>query len=133
MYKSVITGMTVLAAFHVTDSFARDADAIWLQIAQTTTSTYEADARTLRFVRKDDGSIVIGIVGRETTASGIVNVSRWAIAADSCEKGSGPLFIAGINGENRHANAFRADGKTIASEIGRQLCQLFSREVRPVE
>ena len=133
MRKSVITSIAVLSLSYVTNSFAQSAEAIWLQVAKTAAATYEADARTLHFVRKDDGSIVIAIVGRETTASGIVNVSRWVIAADSCVKGSGPLFIADINGENRHANAFSADGKTIASEVGRQLCQLYSRKVRPVE
>jgi len=133
MRKSVVASMAVLAMSHVTGSFARDVEAIWLQVAQSATATYEADVRTLRFVQKGDGSIVIGIVGRETTVAGKINVSRWAIAADSCEKGSGPLFIADIKGENQHANAFSAAGKTIASEIGTQLCQLYGRKVRPVE
>jgi hypothetical protein len=133
MRKSVIASAAVLAIFHVTGSFAQDAEAVWLHVAQTATATYEADARTLHFIRKDDGSIVIGIVGRETTTSGIVTVSRLVIAADTCKKGSGPLFIADINGENRHANAFSANGKTVASEMGRQLCRLYSRKVRPVE
>lgn len=107
-----------------TSSFAL-AQSNWVFIAENKqgSSTWEFQPGSLEFSKTRGGINIAVVTGRVTNKStSQVDLNKWYVSANDCDKKMGQLVALNISGDFKHENDFVFGSGNIATALAEAIC-----------
>lgn len=111
----------------VTCSFAV-AQTDWVNVGETDAMVWDIQAGSLDELKTKGGTSIAIVVGRVTTkATKQIDVGKWYVTADDCERKMGKLVTLDVDGKYRYENDVVFGAGSIGSEVAEVICGAYKR------
>lgn len=119
--------LTVLALLIVGGARAQSD---WVNIGDTDDSLFDIQAGSLEELRTKGGTPIAAVVGRATTkASKTIDIRKWYVSIEDCERKMGKLVTLDVDGKYRFENDFVFGAGSVASSLAAAICGAYKQRV----
>lgn len=102
----------------------------WVNIGDTDDSVWDIQSGSLEESRTKGGTSIVAVVGRVTTkASKQIDVRKWYVSVDDCERKMGKLVTLDIEGKYKYENEIVFGAGSIGSSVAEMICGAYKQRV----
>ena len=122
--------IAILAVMALAVGGVANAQTEWVNIGDTDDSVWDIQAGSLEESKTKGGTPIAAVVGRVTMkVTKRIDVRKWYVSVDDCERKMGKLVTLDIDGKYRYENDVVFGAGSIGSSVAEMICGAYKQRV----